>query len=871
MSPRSRSLLLRVWRPALVMAIVVLIRFQTGWLESQNVHAVSLEDARLFFPSAAQVLPPPSGSGLYQVLNARDDSLGALLTTSPETDSIIGYSGPTNLLVGLDTTGAVEGIRLLRSGDTPEHVELVLADPAFLQAFVGWKPGKGPPPKIAAVTGATLTSYAIAESLAQRLSGSRSSLRFAYPVTLADVRKLFPTAETIEPAGSRWKVLGAGGKLLGQALRTSPAADNVSGYSGPTETLVALSPDGDTVTGLHLLKSYDTLEYVDNVRTDKDYLGLFAGRTVGDLARLDFEGERIEGVSGATKTSWAVAESLKRRLAAELAPPATPPQTLSRARDWALAATVAGALALAFTSLRGNRWIRLGWQALMIGYIGLAGGGLLSLSLFGGWAAHGPALRAAPGLLLLGLAALVIPWASRRQLYCHQICPHGAAQQWLGMVGKKLRFRKKTAPAAPPGPRPPRHRAATLWEALPAVLLCAAVLALLLGLPLRLAGIEPFDAWVWHVAGTATLAIAAIGLAASVFVPQAYCRFGCPTGAVFSFVRSSGHGDHWGSRDWAALALLAAGLLSVGWTRLDLGREQPAADIVALGGKAMGSTWSVKIRGPVPDPAGIEKAVAGELERIEQIASTWRADSSLSLFNASRSTEPVPVPADLVRLARQAREVSQASGGAFDITVGPLVRLWGFGPGPRRESPPSESEIKAVRSRLGWRGLTVADHTLAKASPEVEADVSALTEGWAADQVTALLKQKGFHEFLVEISGEIRVAGTWPIAIEHPLRTCVLHDEAIATSGTYRQNWKAAGHTYSHLLDARTGRPVTHDTVTVSVRHPDCMVADAWSTAFNVLGYEMGLPIADRLGLAVQFVTEGEGTAPQVHSSAAWK
>src|SRR5262249_19176593 len=157
---------------------------------------------------------------------------------------------------------------------------------------------------------------------------------------------------------------------------------------------------------------------------------------------------------------------------------------------------------------------------VLVGYVGLVNHDLLSLALFSGWAANGLALKAAPGLVLLTAAAFLVPWSTRRQLYCHQVCPHGAAQQLL------LLRRRWTPPA----------KIAQALEHFPAVLLGFALFALLLGWPVDLAKLEPFDAWVWRAAGVVTLLIAVVGLTASLFIPQAYCRFGCPTGALLNFI-----------------------------------------------------------------------------------------------------------------------------------------------------------------------------------------------------------------------------------------------------------------------------------------------------------------------------------------------
>src|SRR5437773_1547232 len=444
-------LLLRLGRAGVLLSVVVLVHQQARWLQAQRGPSVSLRQARKFFPAASRVQLRDAERGLHFVTDARGDTIGCLLSTSPQTDNIIGYSGPNNLLIALDSRGAIAGLELLSSGDTEEHVQKVKRDPGFLRTFIGWKPGETL--KIQGVSGATLTSFAIAESIQQRLAGAAPSLRFPEPVTLDEVRFLFSNATRVVPDHSRLRVLDASGRLLGFAVRTSPQADNISGYRGPTECLVALAPDGRTITGVRVRKSYDTDSYVEQIRRAEPFLKRFVGRSIQELAACEFPKEKIEGVSGATQTARAVAEGLQRRITAELKAQAPTPGWRPRPRDWALAGIIAGALLMSFTALRGHRWIRVAWQLLLVGYVGLVNHDLLSLALF--------------------------------------------------------------------------------------------------------------DAWVWRAAGVVTLVIAGIGLAASLFIPQAYCRFGCPTGALLNFIRSAGSSDHWGRRDWTALGFVAAGLMTV--------------------------------------------------------------------------------------------------------------------------------------------------------------------------------------------------------------------------------------------------------------------------------------------------------------------
>ncbi len=696
-------------------------------------------------------------------------------------------------------------------------------------------------------------------------------------MTLDEARELFPEAASLQvdilasaASTSRLRVLQQDGALLGFAVRTSPWSDNVSGYRGPTESLVGLRPDGQTVAAVRIRKSFDTPDYVDSVKDDDYWMKeVFVGKSTAWLANMNYERDGIEGVSGATLTSWAMAEGLKRRFAAQQPRPAAPWQW--RNRDAALAAVVVAALVMAYSNLRGNKWARRLWQAVLIGYVGFASGDLLSLGLMAGWAQSGVAWRSVSGLALLLAAALLVPWISRRQLYCHHICPHGAAQQWLGTLVR----RKTHVPI----------KLARILETFPYLLIAVAIVAVLRGWRLDLADLEPFDAWVWRAAGAASIAIAAVGLIASLRIPLAYCRFGCPTGALLELVRSHGLADRFGRRDWCALGLLLITLSvrpSLAGSIMKpalLAAPPAAADKTEFRGQAMGTTWCVKLGRPAP--AALQQELAECLERVENLASNWRLESDISRFNTLQSVDDVAVPRELAWLVQQSQEVSRASGGAFDITVAPLVKLWGFGPRSgtsaaeqlNAASPhgPDASALAVARQAVGWQKVqsSVDDASLRKLEPAVTLDLASIAEGWAVDELASLLQRRGHERFLVEAGGELRARGSWTIGIERPARVLTLNDQALSTSGTYRQHWDDSGRQRSHIIDPRTGEPVAHDTVSVTVLHPSCALADAWSTARLVLGADEGLIVAQRERLDAAFVVErNDGFA--VRFSSAW-
>ena len=374
------------------------------------------------------------------------------------------------------------------------------------------------------------------------------------PIELGEVQALFPTAAELRPdAGERagLAVHDAGGQQIGYVLRTSPHTDGIIGYRGWTDTLVAFDP-ALHVVGVRVRSSQDTRDHVRDVVADRHFLKLWNGKPWDEVARLSPQDAGIEGVSGASMTSLAIAEGIQRRLqAADDALAVVLPPFRIRARDIGLTLVIAAALVLVFTGTYGRQWLRRGFQILVIAYIGFINGDLLAQSLFGGWMQSGVPWRSAPGLVLLMAAALAVPWASGKPLYCQQLCPHGAAQELLSKIAPK-RWRITLNKDLAAGLR---------W--LPPLLLGLVVTVCILVLPIDLAHLEPFDAYLLTSAGWATIAIAVVGLVASLFVPMAYCHYGCPTGALLEFLRGRGSDDHFTRRDaTAALLVTLAAVLT---------------------------------------------------------------------------------------------------------------------------------------------------------------------------------------------------------------------------------------------------------------------------------------------------------------------
>ncbi len=301
----------------------------------------------------------------------------------------------------------------------------------------------------------------------------------------------------------------------------------------------------------------------------------------------------------------------------------------------------------------------------------------------------------------------------------------------------------------------------------------------------------------------------------------------------------------------------------------------------------MGTQYAVKIVDIPPNiqPKQVHEALETRLQAINALMSTYQKDSELSRFNQNPSTDWVAVSPELLYVVQAALNFSRLSDGAFDISVGPLVNLWGFGPTPKADQIPTAAEIAAAKARVGYQRVHVRENppALRKDIPDVYLDLSALAEGYAADQLANYLVQLGIKNYLVDIGGELRLAGhnaedqQWRVAIEQPdpnpsvrtvERVVALPDTGVATSGSYRNFFQWQGQTYSHTIDPHTGSPVSHRLVSVTVLHPESMQADALATTFMVLGVEKALALAEREQLAVYLLEDTETGIVEHYSKA---
>ena len=370
------------------------------------------------------------------------------------------------------------------------------------------------------------------------------------PVRVEEVRGWFTNAHALRLDVAQrggFFVEDDSGRVLGYVVRTLPDADKILGYCGITDTLVALSPE-QRVLGFTIRWSEDTKTHVADVMADRHFRKTWHGMAWEEVAAMDLKRAGVEGVSGATMTSLAVAEGVVHRFRVSQGEMRPPPARFGT-RDLGLGVIVLLGGWLTFTKQPGRERWRRWFQWLVIGYLGFLNGDLLAQSLLAGWAKSGIAWRVAPGLVLLAAAAFILPWAAKRPIYCQQLCPHGALQELVARhtpASWRLSLPKSL------------DRALRL---VPGALLAFVLLVVMLPLEFDLAGLEPFDAYVIRSAGAATLAVALAGLLVAPLVPKAYCKYGCPTGALLEFMRSRGLNDRFSARDAAAAVLLLLALV----------------------------------------------------------------------------------------------------------------------------------------------------------------------------------------------------------------------------------------------------------------------------------------------------------------------
>lgn len=304
----------------------------------------------------------------------------------------------------------------------------------------------------------------------------------------------------------------------------------------------------------------------------------------------------------------------------------------------------------------------------------------------------------------------------------------------------------------------------------------------------------------------------------------------------------------------------------------------PKAAVTVLEGKTMGTFWRVSVVGVDKFRAEeLRTKVQTQLDGDDRLLSTWKNDSALMRFNQSRSTTPWPVNEAMADIVTESLRIGRKTQGAMDITVGPLVNLWGFGPDKQPVSTPTQAQIDAAKARTGLDKLTVINRAdrqyLQKSIPDLYVDLSTVGEGYAADHLARLMTEEGISRYLVSVGGALVSRGMnadgqpWRVAIQKPtdrenaVQAIVdINGHGISTSGSYRNYYELDGKRISHVIDPQTGRPITHKLVSVTVIAPTALEADAWDTGLMVLGTEKAQQVVREQGLAVYMIMkEGDG------------
>ena len=316
----------------------------------------------------------------------------------------------------------------------------------------------------------------------------------------------------------------------------------------------------------------------------------------------------------------------------------------------------------------------------------------------------------------------------------------------------------------------------------------------------------------------------------------------------------------------ATFILVGCLALAAACDRQDHGNGQ-----TVYNGLTMGTSYNIKLTLP---PAGadreaIRQGIEKVLNSVNQRMSTYLDDSELSMVNQAKSTDRIPISPELADLLAQALALSWYTNGAFDITVGPLVNLWGFGPVKHEPVIPPRESIDQTLARTGYTKIKVGlnPNYIQKTEPDLYLDLSGIAKGYGVDQVAAYLESQGVVNYMIEIGGEIKARGVnaggsaWRIGVEKPVtderaveRIIQLENMGMATSGDYRNYFEIDGKRYSHIIDPATGYPVSHNLVSVSVLEASNAQADALATALIVMGPEEGYEFASNNRITAMFI-----------------
>ena len=508
---------------------------------AQSKESVDLEgllrEAKKDFPEL--VVLGAVEQGFFPVLDASQQVLGWITTTNPEARAVQGYAGPSELLVLLDTQRQVKRVCYWRSADTAGHVELVRRDKVFWSQWDGrGEASLGSLGSPQLVSGASLTSEAMARGLAARFGAKGMAEFFTKELALEDVKPWFAEATSISPlAKSGYYEVSGQGKILGNVLRSSRMGVAARGFNGSSDVLVALDLDDRQVLGVGVIGSRDNEPYVSDVKEELKYADGFVGKSIDDITASK-DGSDFLLVSGASTTAYAVIGTVQEMLRRHRV------TDEKKAFPWQLPASMLWLAAGLYLGFRGGKKSRAVFAVVSV-LAGLVFGLMVGQGQLIGWARHGVDWRPALPLLALTAVALLVPALTGKNVYCSRICPHGAAQTLAGMVIKK-RF---VVPAK-------LHR---FFVAIPWLTLMAIWGLALAGSSLAFANAEPFEVWSTGFISLVPAVLFTISIAIAFFLPQGYCHYGCATGALLKFLTHAP--GRWTKRDSVATVLvIGAGL-----------------------------------------------------------------------------------------------------------------------------------------------------------------------------------------------------------------------------------------------------------------------------------------------------------------------
>lgn len=317
---------------------------------------------------------------------------------------------------------------------------------------------------------------------------------------------------------------------------------------------------------------------------------------------------------------------------------------------------------------------------------------------------------------------------------------------------------------------------------------------------------------------------------------------------------------------------------------------QKTSDYILINGFTMGTSYQVTLDDPQKKAVDIHQQIESELRLINQQMSTYIDDSNLSLFNQINSTECQTLPPAVIEVIANAREVSIQTKGKFDVTLSPLIEEWGFDKRQTNNQVPTEQRISELLAKTGYDKLTIQSDCVQKSIAALSVNLSAIAKGYGVDRVAQIVEQNGIENYLVEIGGETASKGInpsskpWRLAVEAPVQQRQIQqvfsplNKGVATSGDYRNYFEKDGIRYSHTIDPTTGKPITHNLASITVLHQQTMLADAYATAFMVMGEVDSLEFANQRNIPVYLIVKTDtgfetiaNDAFKIHISAAEK